>query len=189
MGSILTHTFGTYTVFRTIHSIYENTNEVAPCIVAFTPCDDMMLSTMEYELQDVFDTFDYLLKNQFDSFANCEQRSRANNTWRDNIRNLLTGKFKYYKMLVNKWITYKCDCGCNTFYIYKDLFVCSECFSEHIMNNFVITYKTKEDAEKVTMPMTGTVGMNTWHRFGLISKYEFDKFMKDCTNPEQEVYW
>ena len=71
MGSILTHTFGTYTVFRTIHSIYENTNVVAPCIVAFTPCDDMMLSTstMEYELQDVFDTFDYLLKNQFDLFA------------------------------------------------------------------------------------------------------------------------
>lgn len=69
MGSILTHTFDTYTVFRTIHSIYENTNEVAPCIVAFTPCDDMMLSTMEYELQDVFDTFDYLLKNQFDLFA------------------------------------------------------------------------------------------------------------------------
>lgn len=79
MGFILTHTFGTYTVFRTIHSIYENTNEVAPCIVAFTPCDDMMLSTstMEYELQDVFDTFDYLLKNQFDSFAKCEQRSRV----------------------------------------------------------------------------------------------------------------
>lgn len=71
MSSILTHTFGTYTVFRTIHSIYENTNEVAPCIVAFTPCDDMMLglNTMEYELQDIFDTFDYLLKNQFDSFA------------------------------------------------------------------------------------------------------------------------
>lgn len=71
MGSILTHTFGTYTVFRTIHSIYENINEVAPCIVAFIPCDDMMLSTstMEYELQDVFDTFDYLLKNQFDFFA------------------------------------------------------------------------------------------------------------------------
>ena len=79
MGSILTHTFGTYTVFRTIHSIYENTNEVAPCIVAFTPCDDMMLSTstMEYKLQDVFDTFVYLLKNQFDFFAKCEQRSRV----------------------------------------------------------------------------------------------------------------
>ena len=77
MGSILTHTFGTYTVFRTIHSIYENANDVAPCIVAFTPCDDMMLNTMEYELQDVFDTFDYLLKNQFDSFAKCEQRSRV----------------------------------------------------------------------------------------------------------------
>ena len=71
MGSVLTHTFGTYTVFRTIHSIYENTNDIALCIVAFTPCDDMMLSpsTMEYELQDVFDTFDYLLKNQFDFFA------------------------------------------------------------------------------------------------------------------------
>ena len=77
MGSILTHTFGTYTVFRTIHSIYENTNDVALCIIAFTPCDDMMLSTMKYELQDVFDTFDYLLKNQFDSFAKCEQRSRV----------------------------------------------------------------------------------------------------------------
>ena len=77
MGSILTHTFGTYTVFRTIHSIYENTNEVVPCIVAFTPCDDMMLGLADssrercshWELQDVFDTFDYLLKNQFDSFA------------------------------------------------------------------------------------------------------------------------
>ena len=71
MGSVLTHTFGTYTVFRTIHSIYENANDIALCIVAFTPCDDMMLSpsTMEYELQDVFDTFDYLLKNQFDFFA------------------------------------------------------------------------------------------------------------------------
>ena len=69
MGSILTHTFGTYTVFRTIHSIYENANEVAPCIVAFTPCEDMMLGLAEYELQDVFDTFDYLLKNQFDFFA------------------------------------------------------------------------------------------------------------------------
>lgn len=77
MDSILTHTFGTYTVFRTIHSIYENTNDVASCIVAFTPCDNMILSTMEYELQDVFDTFDYLLKNQFDSFAKCEQRSRV----------------------------------------------------------------------------------------------------------------
>lgn len=71
------NTYNKHTVFRTIHSIYENTNDVAPCIVAFTPCDDMMLSTIEYELQDVFDTFDYLLKNQFDSFAKCEQRSRV----------------------------------------------------------------------------------------------------------------
>ena len=123
------------------------------------------------------------------SGCDCEQRSRANNTWRDNIRNLLTGKFKYYKMTVNKWITYRCECGCNTFYCYKNWFVCSECFKEHLVNDFTITYKTKEDAEKVTMPMAGTVGMNTWHRFGIISKYEFNEFMKDCTNPEQVVYW
>lgn len=96
----LTHSFGKYTVFRTVHSIYENTNEVAPCIVVFTPCDDMILTTMEYEFpdktlsgfefQDVFDTFDYLLKNQFetckglapfDSFAKCEQHSRDNYDW------------------------------------------------------------------------------------------------------------
>lgn len=57
------------------------------------------------------------------------------------------------------------------------------------MNNFAITYKTKEDAEKVTMSMIGTIGTNTWHRFGIISKYEFDEFMKDCINPEQVVYW
>ena len=89
----------------------------------------------------------------------CDMYCGCDNTWRDNIKNLLAGKLKYYKMTVNKWITYKCECGCNTFYCYKD------------------------------MPMTGTVGMNTWHRFGLISKYEFDEFMKNCTNPEQEVYW
>lgn len=59
------------TIFRTVRSIYEYGDNIVPCTVAFTPCDDMMLSpsTMEYELQDVFDTFDYLLKNQFDSFA------------------------------------------------------------------------------------------------------------------------
>lgn len=69
MNSTYKHSFGKYTVFRIIHSIYENTNEIASCIVAFTPCDDMMLSVADYELQDVFETFDYLLKNQFDSFA------------------------------------------------------------------------------------------------------------------------
>lgn len=82
----ITHSFNKYTVFRTVRSICESNNNISPCIVAFTPCDDMMLntirdnimlSTMEYELQDVFDTFDYLLKNQFDSFAKCEQRSRV----------------------------------------------------------------------------------------------------------------
>ena len=63
--------FNKYTVFRIIRSICESNNNISPCIVAFTPCDNMMLSTstMEYELQDVFDTFDYLLKNQFDLFA------------------------------------------------------------------------------------------------------------------------
>ena len=67
--NLITHTFGTYTVFRTVRSICESNNNISPCIVAFTPCDDMMLDLADYELQDVFDTFDYLLKNQFDSFA------------------------------------------------------------------------------------------------------------------------
>lgn len=57
------------TVFRTVRSIYEHNDNISPCIVAFTPCEDMMLDLAEYELQDVFDTFDYLLKNQFDLFA------------------------------------------------------------------------------------------------------------------------
>lgn len=114
----------------------------------------------------------------------CDMYGGCDNTWRDNIRNLLTGKLKYYKMTVNKWITYRCACGCNTFYIYKDWFVCSNCFSEHIMNDFVFTYKTKEDQNDVLNAV-----LNKWHRFGLISKFEFDEFMKNCTNPEQEVYW
>lgn len=114
----------------------------------------------------------------------CDMYGGCDNTWRDNIKNLLTGKLKYYKMTVNKWITYRCACGCNTFYIYKDWFVCSNCFSEHIMNDFVFTYKTKEDQNDVLNAV-----LNKWHRFGLISKFEFDEFMKNCTNKEQEVYW
>lgn len=61
--------YNKHTVFRTVHSIYEHNDNISPCIVAFTPCEDMMLGLAEYELQDVFDTFDYLLKNQFDLFA------------------------------------------------------------------------------------------------------------------------
>lgn len=71
------NTFNKYTVFRTVRSICESNNNISPCIVAFTPCDNMMVSTMDWELPDVFDTFDYLLKNQFDLFAKCEQRSRV----------------------------------------------------------------------------------------------------------------
>lgn len=63
------NTYNKYTVFRTVHSIYKHNDNISPCIVAFTPCEDMMLDLAEYELQDVFDTFDYLLKNQFDLFA------------------------------------------------------------------------------------------------------------------------
>lgn len=63
------NTYNKYTVFRTVRSICESNNNISPCIVAFTPCDNMMVSTMDWELQDVFDTFDYLLKNQFDLFA------------------------------------------------------------------------------------------------------------------------
>lgn len=65
----ITHSFNKYTVFRTVRSICESNNNISPCIVAFTPCDNMMVSTMDWELPDVFDTFDYLLKNQFDLFT------------------------------------------------------------------------------------------------------------------------
>lgn len=73
------NTYNKHTVFRTVHSIYEHNDNIVPCVVAFTPCNDMTLTPnlAEYELQDIFDTFDYLLKNQFDSFAKCEQRSRV----------------------------------------------------------------------------------------------------------------
>lgn len=75
------NTYNKYTVFRTVHSIYEHNDNIVPCVIAFTPCNDMTLTPnlAEYELQDIFDTFDYLLKNQFDLFAKCEQRLRANN--------------------------------------------------------------------------------------------------------------
>ena len=65
------NTYNKHTVFRTVHSIYEHNDNIVPCVVAFTPCNDMTLTPnlAEYELQDIFDTFDYLLKNQFDSFA------------------------------------------------------------------------------------------------------------------------
>lgn len=65
------NSFNKHTVFRTVHSIYEHNDNIVPCVVAFTPCNDMTLTPnlAEYELQDIFDTFDYLLKNQFDLFA------------------------------------------------------------------------------------------------------------------------
>lgn len=65
------NTFNKHTVFRTVHSIYEYNDNIVPCVVAFTPCNDMTLTPnlAEYELQDIFDTFDYLLKNQFDLFT------------------------------------------------------------------------------------------------------------------------
>ena len=65
------NTYNKHTIFRTVHSIYEHNDNIIPCIVAFTPCNDMTLTPnlAEYELQDIFDTFDYLLKNQFDLFA------------------------------------------------------------------------------------------------------------------------
>lgn len=63
------NTYNKHTVFRIVHSIYEHNDNIFPCLVAFTPCEDMILCLSEYELQDIFDTFDYLLKNQFDLFA------------------------------------------------------------------------------------------------------------------------
>ena len=58
------NSFNKYTVFRTVHSIYEHNDNIIPCIVAFTPCNDMTMTPnlAEYELQDIFDTFDYLLR-------------------------------------------------------------------------------------------------------------------------------
>lgn len=65
------NTYNKHTVFRTVHSIYEHNDNIVPCVVAFTSCNDMTMTPnlAEYELQDIFDTFDYLLKNQFDLFA------------------------------------------------------------------------------------------------------------------------
>ena len=65
------NTYNKHTIFRTVHSIYEHNDNIVPCVVAFTPCNDMTMTPnlAEYELQDIFDTFDYLLKNQFDLFA------------------------------------------------------------------------------------------------------------------------
>lgn len=57
------------TIFRTVHSIYEHSDNIVPCVVAFTPCNDMALDFADWELQDIFDNFDCLLKNQFDHFA------------------------------------------------------------------------------------------------------------------------
>lgn len=110
-------------------------------------------------------------------------------SWRENLRMLFNGTLRYYGRAVNKWTTYKCKCGCNSFYIWKHWYVCSECFTEHVLNaeNTMITFKDKEkcgpefeyDAKAIIK----------WHEFGLITKFEFDKFMKNCTNPEQEVYF
>ena len=63
------NSFNKYTVFRTVRSIYEHSDNIVPCVVTFTPCNDMALDFADWELHDVFDIFDYLLKNQFDHFA------------------------------------------------------------------------------------------------------------------------
>lgn len=98
----------------------------------------------------------------------CDMYSGCNNTWRDNIRNLLKGELKYYQTPVDKWITYRCNCGCDSFYCYRNWFVCSECFDEHLVGAFVRTEG------------------NLWHRFGIVSKYEFDGFVKECKTEKIE---
>lgn len=110
-------------------------------------------------------------------------------SWRESLRMLFNGTLKYYGYAVNKWTTYRCKCGCNSFYIWKHWYVCSECFTKHVLNaeNTLITFKDKEkcgpeyeyDAKAIIK----------WHKFGLISKFEFDEFMKNCTNKEQQVYF
>lgn len=194
MGSILTHTFGTYTVFRTIHSIYENTNEVAPCIVAFTPCNDMMLSpsTMEYELQDVFDTFDYLLKNQFDLFAKCEQRLRVDLELDSyDLKTLLRGKLRFpinshyadgtELQYITHWFVDKCPkCGC---YLYYPKYnsnsgytgVCANCFEERTLERLkAINFPTEKSGQLVNYKYYTVAG--------IMNRNELEQFMKELGN-------
>ena len=115
---------------------------------------------------------------------NCVQRS-----WRESLRMLFNGTLRYHGCTVNKWTTYKCNCGCNSFYIWKHWYVCSECFTKHILNaeNTMITFKDKEKCgSEYEYDAKATI---KWHKFGLISKFEFDEFMKNCTNKEQQVYF
>ena len=118
-------------------------------------------------------------------------------TWRESLRMLFNGGLRYHGCTVNKWITYRCKCGCNSFYIWKHWYVCSECFTKHILNaeNTLITFKDKEkcgseyECEHRLRDEYDAKATIKWHKFGLISKFEFDEFMKNCTNPEQQVYF
>ena len=119
------------------------------------------------------------------------------------LKKLFANELTYYGKSIDKWISYKCNhflpdgsvCNCNTFYIWGNYFVCSNCFAEHLVSDYTATFKNKEDSlnceyrSRDDNEFNYDTPMIKWHRFGLISKYEFDKFMKDCTNLEQVVYW
>lgn len=118
-------------------------------------------------------------------------------TWRESLRMLFNGGLRYHGCTVNKWTTYKCNCGCNSFYIWKHWYVCSECFTKHVLNaeNTMITFRDKDkcgpeyECEHRLRDEYDAKAIIKWHKLGLTSKFEFDEFMKNCTNPEQVVYW
>lgn len=58
----------TFTVFRIVHSIYEQSYKIPPCVVSFTT-DNFTTDNFTFDFTLVFDTFDYLLKYQFDNFV------------------------------------------------------------------------------------------------------------------------
>ena len=111
------------------------------------------------------------------------------------LKKLFANELTYYGKSIDKWISYKCNhflpdgsvCNCNTFYIWGNYFVCSNCFSEHLVSDYTATFKNKEDS--LNNEFNYDTPMIKWHKFGIVSKYEFDKSMKDCINPEQVVYW
>lgn len=119
------------------------------------------------------------------------------------LEKLFANELTYYGKSIDKWISYKCNhflpdgsvCNCNTFYIWGNYFVCSNCFAEHLVGDYTATFKNKEDSlncehrSRDDNEFNYDTPMIKWHRFGIVSKYEFDKFMKNCTNKEQDVYW
>lgn len=122
-------------------------------------------------------------------FSYCDMYSGYNSTWVENFKRLFNGTLRYYIYTIDKWFSFKCKCGCNAFYFWNSRYVCSECFETYCLSieGIVNTFVNKEDS--IALNKVKNVPTIRWHKFGIIDKNEFDEFMKDCTNPEQIVYW